>query len=497
VTTMSAVLDLLSRLSVPIVLLLAVISISIAIGEVGNDELPVVTDGGGPTYDSPETPVFSIRRAPTLLTSPQANEDLRAELAAWVATLPASSCFVISAGGDVIYDHQGLFPVIPASNMKILTAYAALEMLGPDYRFVTSIQARSEPDDNGKISGDLYVIGGGDPVLMTDAYAAVQPPKDSLIRTRAEDLADLTHAANVVDITGGIQVVETRYDEERAVSTWSDRFIEQSQAGPLSAALLDDGFEGFKTAYAGQEVPDPPPLPRADEPAELFAKNFDDLLEALGVRIFGSPGESDEPPADLIELTSISSPPIVDIVEQMLVNSDNTTAELLLKEIAVVGGSVGSTTAGAIAVRELISASGLPNGGVFNEDGSGLSESNTLTCALVHATLDDPAHKSELRDAMAVAGESGTLADSFIGSAFEGALRAKTGFLATVSALSGYYVTDRGVEVTFSLIVNTADENPISEAMIAGWQAPLPDILSSYPSGPPISDLQPKGIGEE
>lgn len=492
-------IDVLQRLAVPFVLLVAVIAATIGLNRVGNDDLPEADTDAVVTLDSTETPLFSIRRAPELLTSPRANDDLRAALQSWVATLPEDSCFVINAAGERLFAHNSGLPLVPASNMKILTAVAALEELGPEHQFVTSVSATQLPDENGTLVGDLYVIGGGDPVLMTNAYAAVQPETDSPIRTPADELADAAVASNLSTIQGAVLVDESRYDQERAVSTWPTRFLEQSQAGALSAALLDDGFIGLSDGYSSQLVTtDKPPLPRSGEPATLFAANFDDLLEARNVVITARAGEAVDTPFDqLVELTSIQSPPLSEIVAQMLVNSDNTTAEMLTKELGYQssgGVTPGSTTSGTLAASEIINRLNLPDIGFLAFDGSGLSTENRVTCELLTAALDSR-HKNVLRDAMPIAGESGTLHDDFAGSDFDGRLRAKTGFLGQASALSGYFVTDPGVELTFSLIVNVSGEGvAISDEQIAGWQAALPSILTPYPEGPPLELLGPKGV---
>ena len=492
-------LDLLQRLAVPFVLLAAVIASTVALDRVGNEDLPEIDTSTTDELLFTETPVFSIRRAPELLTSPRANDDLRAALQAWVTTLPPDSCFVANAAGERVFAHNSGLPLTPASNMKILTAVAALEDLGPDHRFTTSVSALQRPDDNGTLVGDLYVIGGGDPVLMTDAYAEVQPATDSTVRTRADELADAAVAANLSTIQGAVLVDESRYDQERAVSTWPVRFLEQSQAGSLSAALLDDGFVGLADGYASQQgTTEPPPLPRASEPAELFAASFDDLLEARNVVITARAAESTETPFDqLVELTSLESPPLSDIVAQMLVNSDNTTAEMLTKELGFNssgGVTPGSTTSGTLAIAEIVNRLGLPDIGFLAFDGSGLSSENTVTCDLIASALDSR-HKDVLREAMPIAGETGTLFDDFLGTPFEGRLRAKTGFLGQASSLSGYFVTDPGVEVTFSLIINVTGETvSISDEQIAGWQLALPTILAPYPEGPPLELLGPKGV---
>jgi len=489
------VIDILQRLGVPLVLLAAIIGVTVAIDRLGNDELPPVAAGDAPSdNDALETPVLSIRRAPSLLTSPRANAELSSALADWVTTLPATSCFVVAAGGDVIFEHQPSLPVAPASNMKLLTAYAALESLGPDFRFVTRVMAETEPDADGLIEADLYVIGGGDPVLMSPEYVAVLPPADNKTFTSIADLTDQTLAANVATIYGGVVVDESRYDEQRSVDGWPASYASQ-QAGALSAAMLDQGMVGWRDGYASQVgVAEPPLLPRASEPAIEFGTNFDDMLEAT-VLISRAPRKAapDELDLDaLVELASISSPPLTDIVAQMLVNSDNTTAEMIVKELAVANGQTGHTDSGLLALRSTMATAGLDDPDFLPLDGSGLNADSTLTCDLVRRVLDDPEHKTDLRAGLAVAGESGTLADSFIGTKFEGRLRAKTGFLSSVSALSGYYTTDRGVEVTFAMIVNS--EEPIGPENIVAWQANLPDLLAPYPIGPPLSQLGPKGV---
>ena len=278
---------------------------------------------------------------------------------------------------------------------------------------------------------------------------------------------------------------------------------------------LDQGFVGLEDGYASQVVetpepdavdengdplpiPEPPPLPRADEPAREFAARFDDLLEARGVRISGRADVAPaELPSNLIDLgVSVPSPPMAQIVEQMLTNSDNTTAEMLVKELGVVVQEDGTTTAGTLAMTEILRGAGVADATMFVLDGSGLSADGRASCNVIHGALNS-VHRSTLRDALPVAGESGTLIDDFIGTPGEGRIVAKTGFLSTASALSGYFTTDKGVELTFSLIINAAEGETISEDQVAGWQRPLPRLLAPYPSGPGIDELGPEGLAAD
>lgn len=489
----------LQRLAIPVILLAAFIGSGVAVDRFGND--PLVEAETTVDTVGTDTPVFSIRRAPEMLTSQRAADELMAALDEWVATLPPNSCFVVSAGAERIYEHQVEFPLTPASNMMVLTAVAALQALGSDFRYETRISALQLPDENGLLSGNLYVIGGGDPLLMTDAFMATLPAEFNTTRSSANSLAEQTVASNLSDISGAVLVDESRYDIERAPAGTPLAALDAGLLGALGGAILDRGYLGLGDGYASQ-FPSPnedgsegaiAPLRRSDDPAGDFAANFDDLLEALNVRISRSAKVSVDTPTDLVDLLTLESPPMSAIVQQMLTNSDSTTAEMLIKELGFFISESGSTTAGTLAMSNLLRDAGLNDQGLFALDGSGLDPGTTATCSLLHDALSS-GHKDTLRASLPVAGESGTLAGDFIGTKGEGRIRAKTGLLPQASALSGYFVTDPGVELTFSLIINVGEGEEITAAQVAGWQRPLPQLLASYPSGPALEDLGPVGV---
>ncbi|MGH8881144.1 MAG: D-alanyl-D-alanine carboxypeptidase/D-alanyl-D-alanine endopeptidase, partial [Stackebrandtia sp.] len=121
--------------------------------------------------------------------------------------LKASQVGVVVAdaeSGDVLYDHNGLMRAVPASNTKLLTSTAAMDILGPDYTFGTDVAAESEPSD-GTIAGDLYLRGTGDPTMLAEDY-------DDL----AEQLAD----AGVTTVDGDLVADDTAYDANRYGPDW-------------------------------------------------------------------------------------------------------------------------------------------------------------------------------------------------------------------------------------------------------------------------------------
>ncbi|MCH7789358.1 MAG: D-alanyl-D-alanine carboxypeptidase/D-alanyl-D-alanine-endopeptidase [Acidobacteria bacterium] len=469
------------RMVLPVILLVTALCAAFMANSSDEDSKPAVLDTTV-AEPSPVTPVLSARRVPDLVAIPAAEADLAESLSTFMDTIPGDSCLSVSHDGRVVLEIDVDAPLVPASTQKLVTAQAVLELLGPDATFETTVYAAG-PISDGTINGDLWLLGGGDPVLATDDYLASYkvPPVD----TDLEALADLLVADGLNTVEGGVHADETRYDTERYVAVWPERFIDQNQTGPLSAMTVNDGFSQFSSDnfQSSEAVP-------ASDPALSAAAEFDDLLEARGVTIFG--GQVSEPlPADVIELGSVKSPPLTDIVTDMINKSDNATAELLVKELGYTAGDgpepVGSTAAGVDEITSVVAESGLDSDGVVVTDGSGLSPDNRLTCTYLIALLVQEGVNSPVTAGLAVAGESGTLRDRFIGTDVEGRLRAKTGTLNDVTALAGFLDTVRGDRFTFSFLVNAPD---LALDALA-YQNTLVETLAAYPSGVPIAELGP------
>ena len=138
------------------------------------------------------------------------------------------------------------------------------------------------------------------------------------------------------------------------------------------------------------------------------------------------------------------------VVGRMLRNSDAAAAELLLAEITRVQAT---SEAGPAAILDLVADGSVDLDGVVVADSSGRSRDNRVTCAALVDVLSRPGTGPLLREALAVAGETGTLADRFVGTSLQGVVRAKTGSLSSVSALAGV-VGDDDPTATFALVVN-------------------------------------------
>jgi PBP4 family serine-type D-alanyl-D-alanine carboxypeptidase len=147
---------------------------------------------------------------------------------------------------------------------------------------------------------------------------------------------------------------------------------------------------------------------------------------------------------DDAELASVSSPPLLHLLRAVNRESDNFTAEILLKHLGAVRGGQGSTPAGAAVVREALRAGGVSLAGVRIADGSGLSLLDRLTAdALVDilaAAWADPLLRGSFLASLAVAGRNGTLENRLRRPPVVGQVFAKTGTTFRASALSGFVV---------------------------------------------------------
>jgi D-alanyl-D-alanine carboxypeptidase/D-alanyl-D-alanine-endopeptidase (penicillin-binding protein 4) len=174
------------------------------------------------------------------------------------------------------------------------------------------------------------------------------------------------------------------------------------------------------------------------------------------------------------------------IVQTMLTESDNTLAELFLKEMAVHEGQPGTTAAGLEVFRRTVEGWGLPDEGVVLADGSGLHGGNRITCELLTRLLDELGPESTIAEGLPRAAESGTLIERMEGTT-AGRIRAKTGTLLESTALSGFASTLPGYDLTFTYIAN-ADE--VSEDLL-DVQELFATVLVQYPEGPTPADVAP------
>lgn len=441
-----------------------------------------------PAIGAPQatTPVLSARRAPDIVAAPVGERRLRAELEAWVAQSPPDTCLQVERSGSdrSLFAMNETQPLAGASTQKLVTGTALLLAHEPDARFETVVAASTQATD-GVLAGDLYLIGGGDPLLTTPQYASELGLPEYL--SDAGRLADMVADSGIRRITGSVIGDESRYDSQRFNPIWPERFRPQNVAGPVGALQVNDGLLGFPKDGSLGSALEPPP-----DPAAYAAAVVTNLLAARGITVDGPP-QSGPAPDGATTLGGVPSAPVRQIVAQMLTASDNHTAEMAFKELGVSQRGEGSWAAGAAAAEELLTRSGVSLDGARIVDGSGLSTQNRVTCRLLVDLLKRPETGPALADGLAVAGQSGTLEERWNDTPIEGRLRAKTGSVRTVTALTGQASPRAGGPVTFAYVATVAAPQQIGNDVVA-LQDQLAEILISYPRNVDLAALAPADV---
>jgi D-alanyl-D-alanine carboxypeptidase/D-alanyl-D-alanine-endopeptidase (penicillin-binding protein 4) len=317
--------------------------------------------------------------------------------------------------GRSLYHHRDRMRRAPASNEKLLLSMAMLDLLGPDARIVT--QAASLPPTAGVIPGDLWILGQGDP---------------SLGAKQMKELASAIQAAGVLRIEGSVIGSTGYFKRDWGAPGWKPSFRREEVALPTALT-----FEG--NTDRGIHIRDP---------ELLAAESLSEILEKRGVHVGGNPG-SGKPPAGLLPVTQIESPPLIDLLEYTDWYSSNFYAEVLGKRLgAEAAGVPGSIAKGAAAIRGWAQRNGV---GVTTRDASGLSYANRVSASGI-ARLLGAAELTEwgeaLRDSLPRPGQ-GTLEDRMP----HVKVHAKTGTLTDISALSGWvFLRRERVWAEFSIL---------------------------------------------
>jgi D-alanyl-D-alanine carboxypeptidase/D-alanyl-D-alanine-endopeptidase (penicillin-binding protein 4) len=417
------------------------------------------------------TPVLSVRRAPTVLSRELNTAQFAVDLQPLLDQVGTTSCVAVSVDGRPVAAKNGTTPVLPASTVKLLVAASALEVLGPGYTFRTGAYGTVE---NGVVAGDLVLLGGGDPVLTTQAWITNgfqrYPPINV---TRLEALADALVTAGVTRVDGRVLGDGTRYDDEFFNPTWADG-IRVTEAGPYDALLVDDGRVG------GVPTSDP-----ALGAAQVFTRLLRDRSITVGQGAAVGTGDLTN------EIAGIDSAPLGDILREMLETSDDNTAEMLVKELGVANGTGGTTAAGLAIVTDQLGRWGVPLDGVVLVDGSGLSRENSVTCDALLAVLEHGSLDDAVGQGLPVAAVSGTLQDEFVATPMAGVLRAKTGSLTGLKALAGYVPVAGGSVIEFALVLDQPGANDPG-VYRAVWEGALAQVFATYPSGPSADELAPR-----
>ncbi|MFI7504722.1 D-alanyl-D-alanine carboxypeptidase/D-alanyl-D-alanine-endopeptidase [Streptomyces sp. NPDC049687] len=338
---------------------------------------------------------------------------------------------------DTLWDHNGATALMPASNVKLATATAALTVLGPEHRFTTKVVYGD---------GTLTLIGGGDRTLTSADLAEL-----------AKTAVDGLKAAGLTTVK--VAVDDSLFPEPTLANGWNTGYYPDSVA-PVRALVVD-----------GQGVDD-----TSLDAGQAFAQQ----LAANGVTVDGDVTRATASEHD-VPVARHKSAPLSDIVHTMLKTSDNNMAETLLRMTALGAGRPATFEGGTEVVRQVLSLRydvDLTNFEMY--DGSGLSRADRIpaaTLAEILELLTQPRYERTLGsilDGLPVSGEAGSTLgpewgrfDDVNSKCAVGKVHAKTGTLTGAIALSGLTQGKDGKWKVFSFIENgsTAGPNDIKDAM--------------------------------
>ncbi len=417
--------------------------------------------------------------------------------------------------GKVLYEQNADKYFVPASNMKLFTTALALAKLGPEYRFRTTLETAGSVSDDGKLTGDLILVGRGDPNLSNRKFPYVLKEEfDGGPEKVIAELADAIVAKGIKEITGDIVGDDSYFPRERYPEGWEIDDMVWEYGAAISAIIVDDNTVTL-TLTPGEKLGDPvtgelsPAAPeftvnaqvvtaaqgvKADltltrdpgsnvvnligtlpaksnprklvlaiqEPALHAAAMLKRLLVERGVKVYGGARALHFPPGPpagetrtvLAEHLSVPLGESLQLVNKI---SQNLHTEVLLRTAARQAGIWAKPEDLYKFPQDFYTAAGIAVDDVVQSDGSGLSRHDLVTPRAIAALLfyaEKQPWFSVYFSSLPVAGVDGTLENNLKNGPATGRLHAKTGSVEHVRSRSGYADLPNGRRLIFSFLSN-------------------------------------------
>lgn len=440
--------------------------------------------------------VESVLRQPAPSWGAASRAELRSAIHAVLARAldgaGTCSCVIIAQDGSVLYNDGGSRALTPASTQKLIVSDAALDDLGPGYRFDTLLAA-SQPPKNGTIDGDLWLAGSGDPSLRSgDLRSGAAALRKSGVQTvtggvavdgsaiAGEEINPLWNADDANEdfmaATSGVSIDEDTV--EFHVTGTSPGEAAQVNIKPVSSDVYYYGGittgAGDDVIIAATETPNqfrlsgsiPPgvgetfyvPVHGIDRYAGAVLSS---LVKRSGIALEHSP-RTGTVPLDAQILWEHHSAPLTHLLKHMLVFSDNHFAEQLMRTVGGRSGDTPDDRDGLAAERAVLARQGIPTPGLHIVDGSGLAHANrvaAITLARILAYYDAAPGGNILYPLLPRGGKDGTLKMYDFQNA-QGRVRAKSGHVDGVASLAGYVDTRKHGRVVFAFLIDGSAGDP-------------------------------------
>ncbi|GGL59407.1 D-alanyl-D-alanine carboxypeptidase DacC [Pseudomonas brenneri] len=402
--------------------------------------------------------------------------------------------------GSTLYQHNPRTRLVPASSLKLLTTAAAMDVLGPQYRFSTQLLSNGR-QQGARLMGNLYLRGLGDPTIQWADYQA---------------LAAKLAGQGIRQVTGDLVFDDSWFDAERLGVDWAHDDEDKYYGAQISALTVSpnadfDAGTLIVTARAPAAIGQAVSVslsPATDyvqlsnlavsgpgnsyglnrqhgsnllrlsgalqpgtqsrqwvsvwEPTQLVANLFERALAEQGITVQGRRVIGGVSPEVATVLAVHESAPLQELIRPLLKLSNNSMAEALLKAMGRKQANAGTAAAGVVAVADFLRRQGMDPATLNQVDGSGLSRRNLVSAQnftdLLLAMGKQPWFNAWY-DALPIAGNpdrlnGGSLRYRLRGTAAQDNLQAKTGSMGGVSSLTGYITDAGGRRLVFSMLTN-------------------------------------------
>jgi D-alanyl-D-alanine carboxypeptidase/D-alanyl-D-alanine-endopeptidase (penicillin-binding protein 4) len=437
----------------------------------------------------------------------------RARLAQLVDSVVADPMFrsahwgvlvVDATSGDTLISRNAGKLFLPASNTKLITGAVALAQLGADYRYQTRIVGASP--QRGTVTGDLVVIGSGDP-SFSDSLSG-----DALIPLRA--MAESLWARGVRRVTGRLINGADVFTDSTLGSGWAWDDLDEEYSAPIDELMFNEGFAQV-IIHGGARMGQPvrvrtephAAIPRIADvevatvqsccmmrnrvrahgslrgprptitlrgsvragdsvvvdvslrhPNAAFLDALHAMLTERGISVArGVEADALGDTIGLVTLASRRSPPMSMILPAFEKPSQNQIGEILLKTLGLERAGAGTADSGLAVIQRQLAAWGVDSSQAVLRDGSGLSRHNFIAPEAIVRVLDAMRRRDDFAvyyQSLPVGGTDGTLRDRLRAGLALGNVRGKTGTLDKARSMSGYLTTADGQMLLFSIMVN-------------------------------------------
>ncbi|PKP02642.1 MAG: D-alanyl-D-alanine carboxypeptidase/D-alanyl-D-alanine-endopeptidase, partial [Bacteroidetes bacterium HGW-Bacteroidetes-6] len=419
-------------------------------------------------------------------------------------------CVVVNCtSGNIVEEFNADSLFIPASIMKLWSTSTALEVLSDTFRFSTKVYTTGTVDAQGILHGDLWIEGGADPTIGSDYFGEerfIDSLYNALVNAGVSSIdGNIYGLANIFD---SLIIPDTYPDDDYgnyygagtsgliwdgnrmtlvfktpsafgALTTLAsffpqfDNFVLENQATAGRSGTGDNSIVYGKPFDFNRKIEGTLPPAKAEfkvygsspDPALGFVIAVKYKLEKRGVFTSGKcigkysgtiPVSAESP------VLVYYSVPMSDIVKFTNTHSHNVTAETLLKAAGLKFAGRGSYAAGLQALEALLDNLNVDRTMLILNDGSGLSKTDQLSPRAMGTFLKEVRQKpwfGTLYSSLPIAGKTGTLSTMFKGTAVEGKLRAKSGYMKTVRSYAGYVNNAQGDTMAFCVMVNNYSGN--------------------------------------